>query len=233
MLKKLQKFCEQNTFFSRYLDRFLGLGLFFQSLLIFYLFLLHLNFGFFGLYPLWLSPLLLLGIFALGTTLYTLLTTRALNKKTLKGKKEKRPATNILQMLAIIMSTMSILVTAAIAYSLLNEQPPKFFPFDDPQAQYTVTKRGKNYFVRYQSVGDMNTKTFCGQHRGRVVCRNRVDDDIEVMVGKSPVDLAPLVGKSVQLEGIFRYSDKQCILDSCHDIGRWAVLHIRNLQLSQ
>lgn len=118
--------------------------------------------------------------------------------------------------------TLFILVsiTSFIALSFLgkmiwfpnHEKPPQFFSFDDPDATYTVTRHGDHYMLKYKSTGDI------------------VDNEIETMIGRSKVELEPLLGKPVAIDGDFVYSDEQCVANKCHHIGSWAVLNIDKIE---
>lgn len=121
-------------------------------------------------------------------------------------------------------------ITSFIALSLFNEKPPIFFPFDDTQAIYTVTKKGGLYFITYDSPSNRNSSYNCSTDINGVSCHTDIQHHVDVMVGKSPLDLETFINKKIKLNGDFAYGNKQCIVNKCIDIGPYAVLDIYTIK---
>ncbi len=115
---------------------------------------------------------------------------------------------------------------------MITEQPPVFFPFDDPQAAYIVTKNDNLYFMNYVSISDKNKSTICEDINGKQQCKEEINRGMMVMIGKSDIDLKPYIGKKVKIDGDFVYAKEQCIAQKCVDIGSYAVLDIQSIKLA-
>lgn len=89
-----------------------------------------------------------------------------------------------------------------------------FFPFDDKLASYTVIRENERYLLKYETTSDRN-KDF--------------PRNIDILMGKSEVDLQSFIGKKVIIDGEFAYSRKQCITGKCIDIGNFPVLDIKSI----
>ena len=108
---------------------------------------------------------------------------------------------------------LSLLIGAGLfLFILFNEPAPQLLPFDNPQAEYIIEKSNDGvYTVSYKDSGQ----------------------DIKgVMIGNSPVDLAPFIGKRVQIQGKFENrKDTQCIAGRCQYIyGPYVALDITSIQ---
>jgi len=117
-------------------------------------------------------------------------------------------------------------------YSFFTHKAPIFFPLDNMQGTYQVIKspiRGNNpptvsfsssdpyYLIRY--TGDRIFPLHSG-------------DTFSILIGESPVDLAPFVGKYVVVQGEFVGSSRQCVREQCISIkGPWVVLNIKEIQI--
>lgn len=188
--------------------------------------MIKISFGLLCLQPLWLYPVLGLSLGGTGLTTCGLMKLTKLLGNTIA-------LTIQVKTLLIVVSIVSLIalgLLSTVAWSLTHEQPPQFFPFDDPEATYTITKHGDNYMLKYSSTGDMNAHQVCDRKEGKTECRTEIDRDIETMIGNSDVPLEPLLGQPVRVNGEFTYSNKQCVADECHDIGGWAVLNIESIE---
>ncbi len=168
---------------------------------------------------------LLLGCISIVVTALIILTK-------LSGQKKAKSTIRMKTLFGIagVITIVAIGLLGNIVWSLTHEKPPQFFPFNDPEATYTVVQRGENYLLKYESTGDMNAHQVCSREGGKTECRIEVDRDIETMIGKSDIPLEPLLGKSVQVDGNFAYSDEQCVAGKCHTIGNWAVLDVHSIE---
>lgn len=204
-------------------------GLISNVLIFIFFFMIKLNFGLLSIQPIWLIPLLFILLCGIGLVLYglVLITKRIISKNYLIGIKRKQ---KYFLLLISIISFIAIGFIGNIILSLFYEKPPQFIPFDDPDATYTITKRGENYMLKYESTGDMNSHQVCDRINGKTQCRVEVDREIEAMIGNSEIPLDELVGKPLKVTGEFVYSDQQCIAGECHYIGGWAVLNIESIE---
>lgn len=211
--------------FILWLFNFLGL---ISVLLIFiFFFMVKISFGFLSLQPYWLLPLLLMLVFGIVLLIYALI---ILTKQLGTKKTDQTKNTKVLLIFTSIISFIALAFFINIAWSLFNEKPPQFFPFNDPDATYTITKHGNNFMLKYESTGDLNSHQVCDLENGKTKCRTEINRNIEVMIGKSEDELEPLLGKQVTVNGDFVYSDQQCIAEQCHHIGGWAVLNIERIE---
>lgn len=189
--------------------------------------MVKISFGFLSLQPYWLLPLLLILVCGIVLLIYALI---LLTKQLVTKKSKQTKSTKALLIFTGITSFIALAFFVNIAWSLFNEKPPQFFPFNDPEATYTITKHGDNFMLKYESDGDMNSHQICDQKNGKTECRIEIHREVEVMIGTSKDKLETLVGKRVNVEGDFVYSDEQCIADQCHHIGGWAVLNIEKIE---
>ncbi len=132
-----------------------------------------------------------------------------------------------------------LILVGTFIYGIITDEPPKFFPLDDAQAEYTITKNcpsGQGW--QEPRISDLNA-AYCLEYRGDHVLW--LDDFhqntkfFSITIGKSPIDLEPFVGKRVKnVKGKFASSSKQCIQKQCVAIGGpFVVLNIDNLELVQ
>lgn len=207
---------------------FYFLGLVAGILVFAFFFLTKMSFGFMSLQPFWLYPAMILVLSGMGVI------ASALMKLTKQFGAKKTTLTKEMKTHFMAAGVISCILLGFMTYTicaLVDEKPPKFFPFDDPQATYRVTKHGDNYMLRYQSTGDMNTRDVCDTHNGKTSCSTEVANDLETMIGNSDIELEPLLGKPVVVDGEFVYDDEQCIAGMCHHIGGWAVLNLTNISV--
>lgn len=139
-----------------------------------------------------------------------------------------------------IISILFLVLAGYFAWKLYwsDQYPPTFFKTDDPEATYTIEQDSSNDFaVHYTTPGDANKSWVCEQELGkRERCFWEYNRDIVTKIGKSPVDLAPFLGKEVKLKGTFVYTEEQCIAEKCTPFGtdsqaqRWAAFDITTIE---
>lgn len=195
-----------------------------------FLILSRLTWGFSSWQPIWPLPLTILLIIALGATIHVLLKVIKILHKSTTLFSTRKISQKIYHGLMITISIFMICFIGYIGWSLSHEQPPNFFPFDDPEATYAITKRNDKYSLVYDSKGDKNSVYICDQMSGTTNCRTEVNRNIEVMIGTSSRELESLIGKPVVVTGDFVYSNQQCIAEKCIEIGNWAVLDIYSIE---
>lgn len=139
------------------------------------------------------------------------------------------------KILAIIIISIVLLISWFI-YAVITDEPPHFFPLNDIQANYKITKdcpnnQGWNKSITYQG-GD----AYCLEYTGNnVVWKEEYNNAnfYRITIGNSKIDLESYIGKQVKnIKGKYRSSSKQCILNKCTDIsGPYVVLDIDNLEI--
>lgn len=107
--------------------------------------------------------------------------------------------------------------TSYIAYDILTEKPPQFFPFNDPKSSYEIIRDHDGYYqLKYFNPTDSNKHWVCTREEGRrEECEWEKWSEFTLYIGSSPVDLSEFVDKEVIVNGDFDYSKKQCIIDKC------------------
>lgn len=117
-------------------------------------------------------------------------------------------------------------------YNLFHESPPDLFPFDDPEATYSINKIDDIYYLSYKATSDRNKHYICEwPENGEKRCSWETNKDISgVTIGKSPVDLELFLNNDLRLDGSFAYSDKQCIVNICKDFQRRLVVDINSIE---
>jgi hypothetical protein len=124
-----------------------------------------------------------------------------------------------------------------IAWEFITDAPPQFFPLDNPKGEYRLTKmcpngqgwnnslysQDKGYSIEYTGTG-----IFMSQDQAN-------SSFYRICVGKSSVDLEPIMGKKIKkITGDFVSSSKQCVLDRCIEIGGpLVVLNIEKIEMTQ
>ena len=147
-------------------------------------------------------------------------------------------------MKTIAIKKMLLLATVAIlafigwfAWKIFTDEPPHFFPLNNSQSEYKVTKNcptGQGRQEQFQGQGS----AYCVEYKGSNVFMNNESGNtnfFRITVGKSKVDLEPFNGKKVKnIEGKYTSSSKQCIQNNCSDIyGPLVVLDIDNLEVAE
>lgn len=61
-------------------------------------------------------------------------------------------------------------------------------------------------------------------------CSFEIKQDVIALVGSSPIELEPFLGKSTTIQGKFVYTNEQCINSRCVDIGNYAALDITEIK---
>ncbi|HLL61238.1 MAG TPA: hypothetical protein VK338_05955 [Candidatus Nitrosocosmicus sp.] len=137
-----------------------------------------------------------------------------------------------------VLLTIVIAIFAFICWfvwEIYTDEPPHFFPLNNSQSEYRITKNcpnGQGWQQEVQSKG----KAYCVEYKGPGVFMNKESGNtnfFRITVGKSNLDLEPFVGKEVKtIEGKYSSSSKQCIQGKCIDIGGgpFVVLDINNLK---
>ncbi len=119
-------------------------------------------------------------------------------------------------------------------YPIFINKPPIFFPLDDSQAEYKITKNcpdGQGWVEKIQT----SENGFCVEYKGSGVLSSdqyKNNNFFRITVGKSKIDLEPFVDKKVKnIQGKYAVSSKQCIQDKCIKIdGSYTVLNIEKLE---
>lgn len=121
-------------------------------------------------------------------------------------------------------------------WNLTNEKPPQFFPLDNSESKYFVTRNcppqgwhdkpavlGETYCVIYNGTG-----VFLNEESGNT-------DAFTVVIARSKIDLRPFENKHVKnIKGEFVRSSKQCIKDKCINInGPYVALNIDELEIAK
>ncbi|MBI2327509.1 hypothetical protein HYU92_04280 [Candidatus Curtissbacteria bacterium] len=135
--------------------------------------------------------------------------------------------------LLILMAFGVIVFVGWFIYAIVTDAPPSFFPLDNPQGEYTITKvcpAGQGNIEQVVSPGN----AYCVEYRGNEVFTgdsNTKSTFFRITIGNSKVDLEPYVGKEVKnIKGKYVGSSKQCIQNNCVDIGGpFVVLNIDSL----
>ena len=97
-----------------------------------------------------------------------------------------------------------------------NTDIPQFFPFNEQNGLYTVTKSSPDspFEIRYTGPGACCLVDSAGY--------------VTITVGATTYDLQPLIGKAIYiLKGAFVHSDQQCVAGKCRSLGGpYAVVNI-------
>jgi hypothetical protein len=111
-------------------------------------------------------------------------------------------------------------------WGILMDEPPQFFPLNNPQGTYVITKNCPSQ--GWEENTTSNTHTYCVNYKGSDVFMNEEHGNknfFSVMVGKSTIDLKEFEDKPItSIQGKFVGSSKQCIVDQCTEIGGPFVL---------
>lgn len=122
-------------------------------------------------------------------------------------------------------------------WEIATDEPPHFFPLNNPQGEYRITKRcpgGQGWEEKPHLQG----KGYCLEYKGPDVFLNEEHGKtnyFSITIGKSRIDLEPFVGKMVKnVKGKYTSSSTQCIQNKCIDIyGPIVVLDIDKFELAQ
>ena len=126
-----------------------------------------------------------------------------------------------------------LLFSGWVVYTAFSDKPPRFFPLNNPEAEYKVTKmcpQGQGWDENIQPKGD----GYCIEYKGSDVFGDgRNTNFFRITVGNSKIDLEPLNGKNIKnIRGKYTDSSKQCIQEKCtYLVGPFIVLDIDSLEV--
>lgn len=121
-----------------------------------------------------------------------------------------------------------------VAYEIITYKQPIFFPLDNSQGKYKITKKCPNSQGWIEDV-TTQSRAYCVEYKGSNVFNDNDGNSsfFRITVGKSDVDLEQYLDKQVKnIKGDFVSSKKQCILNKCVDIGTRVVLNVDSLELA-
>jgi len=122
-------------------------------------------------------------------------------------------------------------------YDMYTEEPMNFFPLDDKNAEYKITKNCP-YGQGWEEKPQTTTHAYCLEYRGTHVVEmyeGKHTNFFSITIGKSKMNLEPYLGKKVKnIKGKYWDSTKQCIQDTCIAIGGpYIVVNIDHLELAE
>lgn len=150
----------------------------------------------------------------------------------------KPPAnTSLLARFGMAVIVVALCVIGWFVWAILTDKPPTFFPLNDKNATYAITKNcpgGQGWVEASGKYGD----AYCLEYRGDHVFMKETHDNSEyfsITIGRSNIDLEPLVGRTVKnIDGEYASASKQCVLDVCTDIGGpYVVVNINSLEMTE
>lgn len=119
-------------------------------------------------------------------------------------------------------------------YNLFHDSPPNLFPFNDPDATYSISVAPDStlYVLRYTTTSDRNRSYNCSWNKnGNKDCRWEANNNISgVAIGKSPINLKKFVNKNVKINGEFAYATQQCIVTTCQKFPQRLVVNITAIE---
>lgn len=123
------------------------------------------------------------------------------------------------------------------AWEIFTDEPPHFFPLNNSQGEYRITKNcpnGQGWQEQFQGQGN----AYCVEYKGPDVFMNDQSGNtnfFRITVGKTDMDLEQFNGKRVKnIDGKYTSSSKQCIQNKCIDIyGPLVVLNIDKLDAAE
>lgn len=121
-------------------------------------------------------------------------------------------------------------------YEIVTDEPPNFFPLNDVEAEYKITKNcpnGQGWVEQTQLQGN----AYCLEYRGNNVLWKEDHSNsnfFSITIGKSNVNLETYIGRKVKnVRGKYTNSGKQCIQNKCVDInGPYVVVNIDSLEFT-
>lgn len=141
------------------------------------------------------------------------------------------------------MTFLSLCVIGAIGFSAASlfyseRYPPTFFPTDDPEATYTINYDDEYdmWSIEYKSTSDRTKHWACTTVPGeKQKCGWEYNRFMDILIGKSPVELTKFKDKKVKVTGSFVYTKKQCIAEKCVPLygdgaQRFAAFDINTIQ---
>jgi len=136
----------------------------------------------------------------------------------------------VLIIIASIIALLLLLTILTIAWAIYTDEPPQFFPLDNPKGVYQITK-GCPQAQGWEENGLTSGKAFCVAYKGPGVLLDAESGNnhfFSITVGKSKVDLTQYLGKEIKgIRGKWSNSSEQCIKGACIEInGPFVVLDI-------
>lgn len=142
-------------------------------------------------------------------------------------------------LLGIILLCLGLLsgLLLIIIVMLLRNKPPNFFPLNNSQGNYKITKNcpeGQGWEENTKATGDF----YCVEYKGTDVFgvdNGKKINFFRVTVGKSKINLSSFLNKNViNIKGKYSVSSSQCINSKCGNInGPLVVLDIDNLEVAE
>ncbi len=135
--------------------------------------------------------------------------------------------------LKLILGTLFLFLALFVAWfiwGIFNDELPQFFPFDDLQATYTVSKKDNLFWVTYDSLSSKNKQFVC---EWKKKCHTEINNHIEVLVGETNYDLNQYLNNKVSItRGGFKNGfTKQCVAKKCVDArGPYTGLNIEQME---
>jgi hypothetical protein len=133
-------------------------------------------------------------------------------------------------LLLFVIATAGYVVWFIIYAFFIDSGIPTFFPLNNSQGEYRITKGCPNA-QGWDKQGSTQGEGYCVEYKGSGVFGNT--NFFRITVGKSQIELTPFINKKVKnIQGKYTSSSKQCIRDKCIEIfGGYAVLDIDKLEL--
>lgn len=136
----------------------------------------------------------------------------------------------------IVVALGLIVFVGWFLYEIVTDEPPNFFPLNDAQAEYRITKNcpnGQGWIEQARAQGN----AYCLEYRGNNVLWKEDHSNshfFSVTIGKSNINLETYIGKKVKnVKGKYTSSVKQCIQNKCVNIsGPYVVVNIDSLELT-
>lgn len=129
-----------------------------------------------------------------------------------------------------------VLGISYIAYEFATDKPPQFFPLNNPDGDYMVTKGCPNG-QGWNRLSAGGVDNYCIEYQGTGVFgyKNDVEAFYRITVGKSQVGLEQYVGRKVKnISGEFSPTSQQCIQTKCTEIGGpFVALDINTLESAE
>ena len=160
--------------------------------------------------------------------------TRKLHKMTIINKKLLKLAA--WKKIIIFVAFGLMIFVGWFVYEIVADEPPIFFPLNDTQAEYRITKscpNGQGWVDQTQAQGN----AYCLEYRGNNVLMKEDHGNsnfFSITIGRSDINLETYIAKKVKnVKGKYTSSGKQCIQNKCIDIGGpYVVVNIDSMEIS-
>ncbi len=134
----------------------------------------------------------------------------------------------------IIFTVTLFFLLGVSLWKFFTAVPPQFFPLNNPQGGYIITKQCPVQGWNASPV--QNREIYCVTYKGEGVVSdglNSTNNFFSVTVGKTSIDLQPFEDKPVMIiQGKFVSATMQCVQNVCKNIdGPLVVLNIDELKL--